>query len=225
MPDSCQFVRAWSVSLVNTIAYITSIIFIIGFFSIADVLKLVKILQVITLTDCEALFICICINVFRRLVLVCTRVQSPKAHCTFAGFTLVAIQLMLEKLGYFDITGLFLAIMILFLELALTTTHTRGSLISKLRVRVPTSQVHPRTEPVSEASGSENTSRITAWIVDIEPEKDPEQCCVCLQDMTGVQSTPNSDRRVCQLKCNHMFHIECITKWISVKNTCPVCRA
>ncbi|GAB4855081.1 hypothetical protein Ancab_023664 [Ancistrocladus abbreviatus] len=54
---------------------------------------------------------------------------------------------------------------------------------------------------------------------DHNPE-DPTECAVCLsmlepEDMAGL--LPN---------CNHIFHAECIEKWlISSQSTCPICRA
>lgn len=248
MTHSCQFIRevclqsatglmAWSVSVANVIAYTVSLTVVIGFFSIADMLKLVKILHDISIYDFEPLFICICINIFRRLVLVCTKVESPRVHCVFAGITLFAIQLMLGKLGYFDITGLFLAIMILILELALTTRDINGSLVSKLRYRFTSStrSVHPRSDPEEENTQqpacSQTESVICIVHIDSEPGSAPEQCPVCLQEMTGVHGTSQegtlqgAPNAICKLKCNHMFHYDCITKWTNIKNTCPVCRA
>ena len=44
-----------------------------------------------------------------------------------------------------------------------------------------------------------------------------EYCPICLED--GNQSLQVSIRR-----CNHSFHHKCISQWITVKRTCPVCR-
>jgi len=44
-----------------------------------------------------------------------------------------------------------------------------------------------------------------------------EPCVVCLDDMEITQ------RRI-QLKCNHVFHVDCILNWFSVKPECPIDR-
>jgi E3 ubiquitin-protein ligase RNF115/126 len=53
-------------------------------------------------------------------------------------------------------------------------------------------------------------------------EKDPSKieyptCSICLMDINDGQKT-------ILLPCGHMFHDECITKWLNIHNTCPLCR-
>jgi hypothetical protein len=43
------------------------------------------------------------------------------------------------------------------------------------------------------------------------------QCAVCLSDCTEGQN-------VISLRCNHSFHVNCITSWLQRRNTCPICR-
>ena len=33
-----------------------------------------------------------------------------------------------------------------------------------------------------------------------------------------------NEEGVSTLVCGHMYHTECITKWINISNTCPICR-
>ncbi len=42
-------------------------------------------------------------------------------------------------------------------------------------------------------------------------------CIICLEDQQI-----NDDW--IYLKCNHKFHKSCISHWINLKNTCPICR-
>jgi hypothetical protein len=44
------------------------------------------------------------------------------------------------------------------------------------------------------------------------------ECCICLTEFSV------NDTDLAKLHCNHYFHKECITKWISEHNTCPYCR-
>ena len=53
-------------------------------------------------------------------------------------------------------------------------------------------------------------------------EKDPSKfefptCSICLMDITEGQKT-------ILLPCGHMFHDDCVTKWLNLHNTCPLCR-
>ena len=45
----------------------------------------------------------------------------------------------------------------------------------------------------------------------------PAECVICLNPVSGA-----TDRR---LACNHVFHADCIERWLSSNNSCPVCRA
>ena len=43
------------------------------------------------------------------------------------------------------------------------------------------------------------------------------QCSVCWDDF-------KLEEEVRQLKCEHIFHEDCIIPWLELHNTCPVCR-
>jgi len=44
-----------------------------------------------------------------------------------------------------------------------------------------------------------------------------EKCPVCLSEF-------ENDERVRCLPCTHLFHMDCIDRWLSVNKKCPVCR-
>ncbi|CAI8607030.1 unnamed protein product [Vicia faba] len=44
-------------------------------------------------------------------------------------------------------------------------------------------------------------------------------CCICLVHLSNASSTP------IRLRCSHIFHTECIQKWVNIRQTCPLCRA
>jgi hypothetical protein len=59
---------------------------------------------------------------------------------------------------------------------------------------------------------------ILAYIKDTSlPEQETERCTVCLVDF-------ESDDEVRQMNCNHIFHTECIDRWLMYNKKCPVCR-
>ena len=43
------------------------------------------------------------------------------------------------------------------------------------------------------------------------------ECSICLMEI-------NEGRDTILLPCGHMFHNGCVTKWLSIHNTCPLCR-
>ena len=44
-----------------------------------------------------------------------------------------------------------------------------------------------------------------------------EVCSICLDEL-------DVDKKVCLLRCTHMFHENCIVEWLGGENTCPLCR-
>ena len=52
---------------------------------------------------------------------------------------------------------------------------------------------------------------------DINVESNNNECSICLDDINNGEPT-----RV--LDCNHIFHRDCVEKWINTYSTCPYCR-
>ncbi|XP_010550361.1 PREDICTED: E3 ubiquitin-protein ligase RLIM-like [Tarenaya hassleriana] len=44
-----------------------------------------------------------------------------------------------------------------------------------------------------------------------------EICCIC-------QETYKAGEDVVKLECRHMFHYSCIKRWLTTKNSCPLCK-
>jgi len=41
-------------------------------------------------------------------------------------------------------------------------------------------------------------------------------CSICLEKINKLEKY--------KTKCNHLYHIKCINKWLKINNTCPICR-
>ena len=48
-------------------------------------------------------------------------------------------------------------------------------------------------------------------------DKINNMCSICLEEYID-------DRKLNKLKCGHIYHKECIMKWIKNNNECPLCR-
>jgi len=54
------------------------------------------------------------------------------------------------------------------------------------------------------------------YVISIRPTEKKEECSICYQNYKR--------KKAVKLPCDHIFHDECIKKWIDDKNTCPLCR-
>ena len=59
-----------------------------------------------------------------------------------------------------------------------------------------------------------------------ENKEETFQCPICLEDMITY-----TKKQVCYtsvvvttVKCDHKFHLKCLTAWLRNKHTCPLCR-
>ncbi|XP_022853892.1 E3 ubiquitin-protein ligase At4g11680-like [Olea europaea var. sylvestris] len=60
---------------------------------------------------------------------------------------------------------------------------------------------------------SDNSNSPTELALHLEDS----ECCICLyRYVDGVE--------LCRLPCNHHFHHSCISKWLHINATCPLCK-
>jgi len=48
-------------------------------------------------------------------------------------------------------------------------------------------------------------------------EYNMDECSICLEHFI-------EDEPIIQLKCNHIFHAQCIDDWLQIQENCPLCR-
>uniref|UniRef100_A0A2P2LIC7 RING-type E3 ubiquitin transferase n=1 Tax=Rhizophora mucronata TaxID=61149 RepID=A0A2P2LIC7_RHIMU len=51
----------------------------------------------------------------------------------------------------------------------------------------------------------------------VENEMEAEPCCICREEY-------NDGEDLGKLDCGHNFHTDCIKKWLTLKNWCPICK-
>lgn len=55
--------------------------------------------------------------------------------------------------------------------------------------------------------------------------EEPILCSICFQDIPSNKRQEEEDEAVQIPKpCGHVYHLNCILKWFSKHNTCPLCR-
>jgi len=95
-------------------------------------------------------------------------------------------------------------------------------------------------EPSSEPTGIPETETDMGAVECSGPSPKEKGCCGCVAKavfIPGLQMDAEEDRlcEICQcgyeeeeevlvLPCNHFFHSECVSRWLSMRTTCPKCR-
>lgn len=51
--------------------------------------------------------------------------------------------------------------------------------------------------------------------VEVDENQDTTQCSICFEQVSGT---------CVKLRCNHIFHENCIVRWLERHNNCPMCR-
>ena len=51
-----------------------------------------------------------------------------------------------------------------------------------------------------------------------KPENEKDLCTICYCEF-------EEDEKLVELRCKHVYHEECITKWVERNAKCPVCKA
>lgn len=88
----------------------------------------------------------------------------------------------------------------------------------------------PNTAPTNSAVNADTSVsiHIASYHVPIQfpgatPPPDNE-CCICLDSNESSTSMTTSPLPWVELPCKHMFHRECVSRWLVTHDTCPVCR-
>ncbi|XP_045801288.1 probable E3 ubiquitin-protein ligase ZFP1 [Trifolium pratense] len=49
-------------------------------------------------------------------------------------------------------------------------------------------------------------------------DQETDSCIICQDDFTDQE-------KIGILRCEHKYHVDCLTKWLLVKNVCPICKS
>jgi hypothetical protein len=107
------------------------------------------------------------------------------------------------------------------MDLSIFVLHPTDAVLSGA-AGIPTTHQHATAEPQPVGASVDQIkkfSSVLAYVKDPDvPEQERERCTVCLVDFeTG------DDIR--SLHCTHMFHVDCIDRWLVYNKKCPICRS
>ncbi|XP_061371639.1 probable E3 ubiquitin-protein ligase RHY1A [Gastrolobium bilobum] len=68
---------------------------------------------------------------------------------------------------------------------------------------------------VDQSTTQESFQNLEEVTIEAESSSITEDCSICLGEIGS---------RAIGLPCSHLFHRDCITKWLTIRNTCPLCR-
>lgn len=126
------------------------------------------------------------------------------------------------------------------LEVTITTPSSNGFTLKELLYSISTlykfiyseeertaiPQVYPLKKVCS--CGNKNLSEYIEQVNDKKDIKE-DSCCICCSEYQDLTNEPDSEliekNKTVKLKCNHIFHNDCIRKWLNKSCTCPICRS
>jgi len=68
--------------------------------------------------------------------------------------------------------------------------------------------------------GEENTHNLYKYINSKQYKHDSKNfssCCICLNEF-------NKEELLITMQCQHVFHSKCLSSWLSLNSSCPMCR-
>lgn len=95
-------------------------------------------------------------------------------------------------------------------------------------------QLHMRDNPlpsaqIAQSSSEQSKPEWTAVLASLKSirkaQLEPEaECSICLEALSEKTHVATRKKACCGLRCGHIFHRECITKWLKQDLRCPNCR-
>lgn len=80
-----------------------------------------------------------------------------------------------------------------------------------------------RVRPLFAALSRQLQDSITTTTESSSSSSSMGECSICLQLLSSGSNRSKAIIRMPQ-PCSHVYHLNCITHWLTIKNTCPLCR-
>ena len=126
------------------------------------------------------------------------------------------------------------------LEVTITTPSSDGFTLKELLYSISTlykfvyseeeRTAIPQIYPLKKVCSSCGNKNLSEYIEEnIDKACLEEDCCICCskyEDLTDELDIELKEKnKTVKLKCNHIFHNDCIRKWLNKSCTCPICRS
>jgi len=74
----------------------------------------------------------------------------------------------------------------------------------------------PQAFSLKKVCSSCGIKKLSDYIEEEDSNENDEECSICCESIKNMDTI--------KLKCKHIFHKECIEKWVEKSGTCPLCR-
>jgi len=154
-------------------------------------------------------------RLFRRLTLI----------SVFLGPIVGGTKLAMTRESNAPLKSAVMAIVIYYVVVAFVAVVIPGCFLSVMLVLVRRGLVRmPRPATAAPEELAENLPKVAYdpqfFIKGSDASPFPVECCICcdeFEERQTISQTPCPAR-------NHVFHTECLTNWLQLQHTCPLCR-
>lgn len=104
------------------------------------------------------------------------------------------------------------------MDLSIFVLHPTDAVLSGA-AGIQAAHQHANSEPQPVGATLDQIKKFTSTINYVKkpeaPEHESERCTICLVEF-------EQDEAILSLPCNHIFHVECSSKWLQISRKCPV---
>jgi hypothetical protein len=166
-------------------------------------------------------------SILLNRVNVMDKIMMVKQHfwpLEISLLTTLTCNFILIDVIIFDVIYIVTHIVTIFVTMALVYYY-QSKIISPyqqlLLVEFPSSDVDRLSQFVTSNKEVIDVSQLKEVVITNDIIEKINKCVICEIDFDVNDDSGNN--LVCELLCKHYYHKECITKWINVRNSCPLC--
>lgn len=136
--------------------------------------------------------------------------DSPCLYSLTVVFLALDVFFMIFCIGVACVVFLALFCCIPVVAIAYAMTLREGASEDEIK-QLPRYRFHQSYAPKTSEIGRRNA------VDELSLQLEDSECCICL-------SVYNEGAELCMLPCNHRFHYGCLSRWLRINATCPLCK-